>query len=219
MSARASSRLVVWICAALFLWAGVTVARAVPPFDQVAAWESAKLNPQDSVRLDKQVFFFRQHAAMYEQIAEMREHGVPAPVVCCMHYRESDNDFQKHAHEGSSLLHRTRDEPRGRLPAPAQPPFTFLQSAEDAYYVCDKLQLADWADLQSACDKLESFNGFGYRYKGIPASYLYSGTSLYRGGKYVRDGVFSRTAIDGQLGCVAILKRMIERGVEVPFAQ
>lgn len=31
-------------------------------------------------------------------------------------------------------------------------------------------------------------------------------------GKYVSDGKFSKVAVDGQLGCAAVLLRMKERG-------
>jgi len=201
------------------------LAKAAPiPVDQVARWQMAQINPKYSMALDVVVASFKRNEARYQKIQAMRTNGVPAPIIFCMHYRESDNDFKCHAHEGSPLTHRTRDVPKGRLPFPAAPPFTFEQSAEDAYYVCDKLQLANWHSLQSAMDKLESFNGFGYRTrrpfifdgKGV-SSYLASGTSLYRGGKFIRDGVYSATAMDGQLGCIAILKRMQQRGITLPF--
>jgi len=143
---------------------------------------------------------------------------VPAPILFCLHYRESDNNFKCHAHEGSSLMHRTKYEPKGR-PLHPEPPYTFEISAEDAYYVFEKptLDKIDWKNKQASLDKMESFNGYGYRAKGIPAPYLWSGTSLYVSGKYVSDGVFSRTAVDKQLGCAAILKGFQARGVELSF--
>ena len=189
------------------------------PIDQQARWDSAKIRPQFNIALDKAVFWYQKRQDRYQEIQDMRPNGVPAPIAYCLHYRESDNDFTCHFHEGSPLTHRTRDEPKGRLPAPAEPPFTWQQSAEDAYYVCERptLDRINWRDLQSALDKMESFNGFGYRRKGIAAPYLWSGTTLYDRGKYVRDGVFSLDAVDKQLGCAAILKRMAERGIPVSF--
>lgn len=216
MSGRTFSRWFAVLALALFAWAVVAVARGAE-VDQPARWQAARLNPRDTIRLDQAVSLYLRTAPRYRAIEAMRPNGVPAPLVFCMHMRESDNAFSRHAHEGSPLTHRTRDVPRGRLPG-VPPPYTFEQSAEDAYYVADRLQTAQWRDLQSALDKLESFNGFGYRARGVAAPYLWSGTSVYGRGKYVADGRFSATAIDQQLGCAAVLKRMAARGITLPFA-
>lgn len=196
-----------------------SLARGVEPVDQPARWLAAEINPRSTIALDVAVKLYEHHRARYEVIQAMRPNGVPAPILFCLHYRESDNDFRCHAHEGSRLTARTRDEPKGR-PLTPEPPYCFEQSAFDAYYVCEHpaLDQVRWAEMQAALDKMESFNGFGYRARGINAPYLWSGTTIYHGGKYVRDGVFSRTALDAQLGCAAILKRMQWRGIRVAFA-
>jgi lysozyme family protein len=196
---------------------GASFAKA-EPVDQVSRWKKAQVSPKWSIAADMAVRTYERNKYRYQKIQAMVENGVPAPILFCLHYRESDADFRCHAHEGSSLAHRTRDEPKGRLPHP-EPPYSFEQSAYDAYYVCERppLNRIKWSDMQAALDKMESFNGFGYRAKGIPAPYLYSGTSLYTAGKYVADHRFDRTAVDRQLGCVAILKRMAERGITLPF--
>jgi lysozyme family protein len=195
------------------------LARGIEPVDQVARWKAAQTDPHATIALDVKVKLYERNRSRYEVIQNMRPNGVPAPILFCLHSRESDNDFRAHAHEGSPLTHRTRDEPKGRLPAP-EPPYTFEQSAEDAYYVCEHpaLDKIRWGEMQAALDKMESFNGFGYRARGINAPYLWASTSIYHGGKYVRDGVFSSTAMDRQLGCAAILKRMQMRGIRVAFA-
>jgi lysozyme family protein len=157
-------------------------------------------------------------APRYAAVEAMRKPGVPAPVLFCLHYRESDNNFRCHPHEGSPLTHRTRFIPKGRIPAPAMPPFTFEQSAEDAYYVCDRLDRRDWLHLAPALQAIEGFNGLGYQRPGRPPSpYLWAGTTLERPGKFIADGRFDPTARDAQLGCAAILKRMRERGIAIPF--
>lgn len=186
---------------------------------QVDRWNSARINPKSSIALDVAVKLFERNEKRYQFIEGMKPNGVPAPVLFCLHYRESDNNFRCHAHEGSPLTHRTRDEPKNRLPHP-DPPFTFEQSAFDAYYVCEHppLDRIDWSNLQASLDKMESFNGFGYRSRGIAPPYLYSGTNLYQRGKFIADHRFSSTAVDGQLGCVAILLRMRERGIPIKFA-
>jgi lysozyme family protein len=191
---------------------------AVASVDQVARWHSAEIRKADIIRLDKLVDRYRRTKSRYDRIPDPNS-GLPAPssVLFCLHYRESDNDFRAHAHNGDPLTHRTRNDPAGRLPN-KRPPYTFEQSAEDAYYVCDKLQLTNWSSVQSALDRTERFNGYGYRSHGIAAPYNWSGTNLYTRGKFPRDHYFDPMAVDKQLGVAAILKRMIDRGIEIPFA-
>ncbi len=184
--------------------------------DQEARWSAAKINPRDTIALDINVALYRKLAARYEKITAMRKNGVPSPIIFCLHQRESSGSFLCHPHEGSPLTHRTRYVPKGRLPD-VDPPYTFEQSAEDAYYVCDRLDRADWCHTASRLQAIESFNGVGYQkfHPDVPSPYLWSGTTIYTRGKYTGDGRFDRLAIDRQLGCAAILKRMEERGIVV----
>lgn len=182
--------------------------------DQLARWNSAEVRKIDLMRADKAVALYERTKTRYESVAHS---GVPAVILFCLHYRESDNNFHGHAHNGDPLTHRTYEVPKGRLPLPAKPPFTFEQSAEDAYYLCDKLQLANWASTQSALTRLTMFNGVGYDLRGLFTPYLWSGTSLYLRGKFTSDHHFSPTAVDQQLGIVAILKRMQAHGITIPF--
>lgn len=184
---------------------------------QVTRWNEAKLKTSWEISLDRAVMLYLRTKDRYEAVAKMRGDGVPAPVIFALHYRESSNSFKAHLHEGSSLLHRTRYVPKNRLPAPKNPPYDWEVSAEDAIYVCDKLQ-GEWGDLQRAIDKMESYNGLGYRKMGRPSPYLWSGTTAYVSGKYVADGRYNSQAIDQQLGVCAILKRMQEKGIDIPFA-
>lgn len=181
---------------------------------QTERWHKAVINPKDSIRLDKAVTLYTRHKDIYERIQAMRDNGVPAPILFGLHYRESDNDFTANPAQGDPLTHRSIHVPKGRIPPPVEPPFTFIQAAEDAYYTVDKLDTKDWKHLESALNAIEGFNGFGYAKKGLPSPYVWSGvSSVYQRGKYVADGKYSATAIDQQLGVAAILIRMHERGV------
>lgn len=199
---------------------GASLAHGGVP-DQVSRWEAARINPAFSIALDVSVETFRRNAERYERITAMRENGVPAAVIFCLHQRESSGNFRCHPHEGSPLTGRTRFVPKGRLPLPANPPFTFEQSAADAYYVCDKLDRVNWKDVQTALQGIESFNGLGYQnnHPDVPSPYLWSGTNLYRRGKYTGDGHFDHFAVDKQLGCVAILLRLRQAGVRLSWEQ
>lgn len=185
------------------------------PF-QVERWNKAELNGKDLIRLDKEVARFNQNKDRYVKIEKMRPNGVPAPVIYCLHVRESGADFTKHLHNGNPLTKRTYDVPSGR-PKTGSPPFDFFESAEDALYILKGYEKKDWSELSSVLDTIERWNGLGYRKFNIPSPFLWNWTSIAKPGKYVADGVWSSTAIDKQPGCAAILKRMNERGVKLSF--
>lgn len=185
---------------------------AVP--DQEARWQAARPDPHFSIALDLEVARFQRNMNRYQAITTMRSNGVPAAIIYCLHQRESSGNFLCHPHEGSPLTQRTRYVPKGRLPN-VSPPYTFNQSAEDAYYVCDRLDLVPWKNRQAALQGIESFNGLGYQkfHPDVPSPYLWSGTTIYSRGKYTGDGRFDITARDKQLGCAAILKRLEQQGL------
>lgn len=180
-------------------------------------WNAAIVKASCEISVNKAVMLYLRTRQRYEAVERMRSDGVPAPVIFGLHYRESDNSFSCHLHEGSSLLHRTRYVPRGRLPSPKEPPYQWETSAEDAIYICDKLQ-GPWSSIDWSLDRIEGYNGLGYRKRGLPSPYLFAGTSIYQAGKFVSDGHFSATAVDQQLGVVAILKRMKEKNIKIEFA-
>lgn len=204
-----------FILAALVLCLCAPLRGGVP--DQATRWDTAKLRPEATLRLDKAVALYLRTEPRYRAVEKLRRDGVPAAVIFCLHYRESSNSFADHLHEGSPLTHRTIYVPRGRIPG-IPPPYSWEQSAEDAIYVCDRLQ-GDWHGLAMSLDRIERYNGIGYRSRGVDSPYLWSGTSLYARGKFTGDGRFSSMAVDAQLGCAAILKRMRERGFALPFVK
>ena len=199
---------------AVWLVAALSCGAQTP--DQAARWKAAKVDPRRTIALDKLVFRYQHTTAPYQRVQALRANGVPAVVAFALFCRECDNDMSRSPAQGDSLLHRSINVPRGRIPGKT-PPFAWIDAAEDAYYVVDHLDRCAWGSLTAALDKMESFNGFGYRSRGIAAPYLWSWTNLYSRGKYVADGKFSATAVDQQPGVVAILKRMQERGIALPF--
>jgi lysozyme family protein len=63
--------------------------------------------------------------------------------------------------------------------------------------------------------KMEQFNGFGYRVKGINSPYLWSFSNHYSKGKFTRDGFFDPNAVSKQIGAAVLLRRMSERQIAV----
>jgi lysozyme family protein len=75
---------------------------------------------------------------------------------------EAGGGCRRHLHNGDSLLYRTVNVPRGRLPAPAEPPFTWLQSGKDALAIDGVDRVKTWS-VELLCYEMEKYNGFGYR--------------------------------------------------------
>lgn len=154
--------------------------------------------------------------ATYQQIVQGSK--IPWYFVGLVHMLESSFNFSKHLHNGDPLTGRTFQVPAGR---PIAPPangksYTFIESAKDALGMPGKefFSKTDWS-LPRILYRLEAFNGFGYRGKGINSPYLWSDSNHYTKGKYVRDGVYSADAVSQQTGSAVVLKRLSQLSKEV----
>lgn len=130
--------------------------------------------------------------------------NVPWYVVALIHEMEADCDFTKHLHNGDPLTQRTVHVPKGR-PTTGKPPFPWVVSAIDAV---KGYQWTDWS-VPGVLYLLESFNGFGYTYRGINSPYLWSKTNHYTRGLYVADGKYDPNAQSSQIGGAILFKYMI----------
>jgi lysozyme family protein len=130
--------------------------------------------------------------------------GVPWQFIGVLHYRESNLNFNCNLHNGEPLSVRTRLVPRGRGPFAS-----FEESAVDALTMKGKeyQKITDWGIEQQAF-RSEMYNGFGYQGRSGGNPYLWGGSNHYRIGKYIRDGVYSGSFYDPQLGVMPILKRI-----------
>ena len=68
---------------------------------------------------------------------------------------------------------------------------------------------ASSTDIVAMCAFAERYNGLGYYNKGVVTPYVYSGTNIYEGGKYVRDGVFDPNVIDKQPGIYILISSIM----------
>ena len=140
--------------------------------------------------------------------------GVPWWFIAVIHQLESSGDFTKHLHNGDPLTARTVNVPEGR--PLGEPPFTWEESASDAMRLktWDSSQVrrlpdgrADWT-LPTALWRAESYNGFGYRYKGIRSPYLWAGCQHEEPGRYVKDRVWNPKAWSSQIGVGVLMREM-----------
>jgi lysozyme family protein len=141
----------------------------------------------------------------YEEISIST--GIPPQLIAAIHYRESGCNFNTYLHNGDPLGKPTVNVPVGKYFE------SFTDSAIDALteksYLRDRYNLkADSNDLAAMMAFAESYNGLGYYNKGLVSPYVYSGTNVYTKGKYVVDGKFSSSTIDGQPGVYLLINSL-----------
>ncbi|MGQ0801349.1 MAG: hypothetical protein ACT4NL_14725 [Pseudomarimonas sp.] len=141
--------------------------------------------------------------------------NVPWYFIAAVHMRESSFRVDRHLHNGDPLTAKTVRVPPNR-PLTGTPPYTFEQSASDALGMKSLEKVKDWS-LPHLLFKLEAYNGFGYRSRGLPSPYLWSFSHHYQRGKFVADGQFDPAAVDKQCGAATLLRRLAERQ-QIQFA-
>lgn len=174
-------------------------------------WESAAVSPLRGREVSSVVDHGVAGWSRYTEVAKSTT--VPQSVILAIHNMECGGSWKQHLHNGDSLQRRTWQVPAGR-PKSGSPPFTWEFSACDAL-VYDRMDKVMWSDLGKAFNAMEGFNGWGYalNHPGTPSPYIVGGTSAQKPGKYVKDGVFSSTAISSQIGVIAIWKELEKRGL------
>ena len=174
-----------------------------------ALWKSCRIRPNRLAEVGAIVDRIVAGKARYQ--AAGKPHGVPWHVVGVIHMLEGSGSFSTHLHNGDSLTARTVNEPKGR-PSSGHPPFKWEVSASDALVFDGLSTWTNWS-LPGTLFVLERFNGFGYRGPDIHilTPYLWSFSNHYTKGKFVRDNVFSPTAVSKQCGAAVLLRNMVSR--------
>lgn len=185
--------------------------KSVPFTESLAAeyeglWDQAKIKPGWVGAFDRAANYALKHKARYQRVSYQT--GVPWELIAALHWRESTGSFKRHLHNGDPLTRRTTHVPRGR--PLGIPPFTWEESAIDALEMKGLHRIKDWSRGRMAYEA-ERFNGWGYRlFRGHRSPYLWSGTQLYRVGKYEADGVYNALMVDKQPGVIPLMKRIRE---------
>jgi lysozyme family protein len=184
-------------------------------------FDVAKVKPNKLSEIKQIVDKIIKGRSVYEKISKSltstntpQAASIPWWFIGIVHMNESGGDFAKHLHNGDPLTARTFQVPANR-PQRGQPPFTFPQSAIDAIQLMEKENSiwkrlgGDWS-IDAVLQRLEAYNGLGYKKKGVPNPYLWSYTDQYTKGKYIKDGVFDPNAISAQPGAAAIMKLLLD---------
>jgi lysozyme family protein len=171
-------------------------------------FEAAKIDSNRLQEISVVVAHLQRNAERYQNVA--RALDIPYwPAIGVVHNLESSMDFTKHLHNGDPLSARTTHVPAGR-PTEGNPPFTWEVSAIDALRGDQHWDTwRDWS-IAGIAYLLEKYNGFGYRNHGYKSAYLWSGSNIYTGGKFVSDGIFDPNVFSSQLGGMTIIKFLSE---------
>ena len=132
---------------------------------------------------------------------------VPAVWLAAVNSRESDNSFKAYFGNGDRLDRATVHVPAHR--GPFTGPDAWERGCEDALGLDKVSSVTDWCWTR-ACYEDELWNGFGPRAHGKHSGYLWAGTSVYDGGKYVSDNCWDASAYDKQLGTIPLMLALIE---------
>lgn len=139
---------------------------------------------------------------------------IPWFFVGVIHCLEASLKFTTHLHNGDPLTKQTTHVPKGRPPGPPADGvrYTWEESATDALTIEGFANLDDWT-LPAILYRLEAYNGFGYRPRGINTPYLWSFSTHYSQGKFADDGVFSPLLVSQQCGAAVLIRRMAEKNI------
>lgn len=173
-------------------------------------WKKVIVRPSWGNCIDEAVSLIRAGRRQYLQVSKVT--GVPWELIGVLHHMESGCNFRAHLHNGDSLKNRTRRVPKGRPKAPPAngKSYTWVESAVDALIIKNLHKIKDWT-IERILYEAERFNGWGYLNK-TNSPYLWSGTTLYVRGKYVKDHKYSSTVVSEQVGVVPLLKKLLRKG-------
>ena len=162
---------------------------------------SEKLSDYNKQELEQLKNIFEKNKDKYEKVAE--ETGIPAELICAIHYREGSCNFDTYLHNGDPL-----GKPTTHVPANI-----YFEDWSEAAIDAIKSQnpeIVKDGDFGSCMEFAERYNGLGYRNKGLASPYVWAGTTKYTGGMYVADGQFSASAYDKRIGVAVAMKYLMQ---------
>ena len=142
---------------------------------------------------------YAKNKAKYKEVEAAT--GVPAELICAIHYREGGCKFNTYLHNGEKLGHVTKQVPKGKY-------FTdWTEAAIDALKDKNPSKY-NFNKRDDLLEFAERYNGLGYRKRGLQSPYVWAGTDRYSGGMFVSDGNYNASARDNRVGVAAIVKSL-----------
>jgi lysozyme family protein len=169
-------------------------------------WSAIEVDPKHAATVDRDAKKILEFKSQYQALAD--ETDVPWWCIGIIDMMEAGGGCDAHLHNGDSLKKRTIHVPAGRPPAPAEPPFTWSQSARDALTYEKLAGLKGWG-IELLAWALEKYNGFGYRLHHVRSPYLWGFSNHAQPGKYVSDHHFDLSAQTEQAGGMTVLKGLL----------
>lgn len=155
------------------------------------------IRPEWKTRIEATADQIASHRERYEALSAKT--NIPWYVIGIIHHLEADCDFNTYLGDGEPLNRKTRNVPKGRGPFKM-----WEEGAIDALKLEHALSITDWSD-EATCYFFEGYNGFGYRYHGVPSPYLMSGTQAYTRGLFDVDDHYAARLKSRQVGAVPLL--------------
>lgn len=166
--------------------------------------------------LETFVAHYNANRARYEAVAAQT--NIPARLIAALHWRESTGSFNRYLHQGDPIGRPSTNVPVGVLF------YDWETAAVDALTNHGKGTLrdqmgitADTTDAAAIATYAEAYNGLGYSYRDQASPYVWAGTAEYTSGKFVRDGVYSASHVDQQLGVIAMVGAL--GGLDTPIRE
>lgn len=177
--------------------------------EYAALFSSAQAKQEFASTLEWHVNAMRAFRPRYEAVGTLVK--VPWYFIGAIHGLESSFNFRSHLHNGDFPLSlRTRQVPSGR-PIVWLPPADWESSAKDALKLLGFTGQSDWS-VERTLYRFEAYNGFGYRRQGVATPYLWSFSTHYDRGKFVRDGRWNANARSQQCGAAVLIKTLVDSG-------
>ncbi|SIT58797.1 exported hypothetical protein [Mesorhizobium prunaredense] len=177
--------------------------------DYLTLFKSCNSRPEFVGTVNWHVQTISRFSSRYKQLASVV--SIPWYFIAIVHGLEASFNFGAHLHNGDRLTQRTVHIPRNK-PDKWLPPSDWRSSAIDALQEQGFVGKSDWS-LERMLYRWESYNGFGYRSRGVHTPYLWSFSNNYSSGKFVKDGHYDRKAVSKQCGAAVMLKGLVNAGL------
>jgi lysozyme family protein len=146
---------------------------------------------------------FAQNRARYEAVS--RATGVPPQLVAAIHYRESSMNFGTYLHQGDRLGRPAQRHPRD-IPVFHRWEDAAIHALKQKDGVRRALGItANTTNPAALATFAERYNGLGYHNRGKASPYVWAGTNIYTGGRYVADRQYDPNSWDRRPGVMTLV--------------